>query len=130
MMSEYQISKFVALLITETKQSKVKWSKGLSRNIDSLEGEQLLIGKVYLTEFKGKNLRMYKYSEPIQVYEFEYQKQVFFKLEFIEEISENSIWSFPHYIRELSDLYETIQIKTNDIDNFFDEVIPDTKSML
>ena len=128
MISEEKISKFIALLITDTKQGKVKWSERFARSIDSLEGEQLLVGKVFLAEFKGKNLRLYKYSQPIQVDEFEYQERVFLKLEFIENISEDSLWCFPHYIRELFDLYETVQIKVNEIDIFFNEVVPDTES--
>ena len=129
MISENKISQFIALLINETKQGNVKWSEGLTRDIDSLEGEQLLIGKSFLSEYKGKHLRLYKYSQLIQVDEFEYQKRVFFKLEFIEEISKDSLWSFPHYIRELYDLYDTVQIKVNDIDDFFDKEIPDTDNV-
>ena len=124
MISENKISKFIALLIDETKKATVKWKITSPRNIDSLEGEQNLIGKVYETEYKNKNLRLYKYSEPVQVDEFEYLTKTFFKLEFTDE-NDRNLWTFPYYIRELQDLYETVQFKSSDLDKYFDEIIPD-----
>lgn len=105
-------------------QDKTKWVISSISTIDSLEGEQTVIGKVYETEFKEKFLRIYKYSEPVQVDEFEYLKKTFFKLEFIDENNKN-LWTFPFYIRELQDLYETVQIKSSNLDKFFDDIIPD-----
>lgn len=124
MISENKISKFIALLISDTKNDKVKWEISSIRSIDSLEGEQRTIGKIYETEFKEKYLRLYKYSEPIQVDEFEYFRKTFFKLEFIDENDKN-LWTFPYYIRELQDLYETVQIKSSELDKFFNGLIPD-----
>jgi len=124
MISENKISKFTALLISDTKNDKAKWEISSIRTIDSLEGEQSIIGKVYETEFKEKYLRLYKYSEPVQVDEFEYLRKTFYKLEFIDENDKN-LWTFPYYIRELQDLYETVQIKSSNIDKFFDDIIPD-----
>jgi hypothetical protein len=124
MISENKISKFIALLITDTKKDKAKWEISTRRTIDSLEGEQNVIGKIYETEFKEKYLRLYKYWEPIQVDEFDYLRKTFFKLEFIDENGRN-LWTFPFYIRELQDLYETIQIKSSELDKFFNELIPD-----
>lgn len=124
MISENNISIFIALLISDTKQDKTKWVISSISTIDSLEGEQTVIGKVYETEFKEKFLRIYKYSEPVQVDEFEYLKKTFFKLEFIDENNKN-LWTFPFYIRELQDLYETVQIKSSNLDKFFDDIIPD-----
>ena len=124
MISENKISKFIALLIDETKKGSINWEISSSRNIDSLEGEQSIIGKIYETEFKEKFLRLYKYSEPIQVDEFEFRPKTFFKLEFIDE-NGNNLWSFPYYIRELFDLYETVQIKSSGLDKFIDENVPD-----
>ena len=124
MISEYKISQFIALLISDTKKNEVTWHESDNRNVDSLEGEQLLKGKVFITSFKEQELRLFKYSQPIQVDEFEYQKTVFVKLEFIEKYSEISKWAFPSYVRELFDLYETVQIKVNNIDTFFDKNFP------
>ncbi len=124
MISENKISKFIALLISDTKKNKAKWEISTIRTIDSLEGEQIVIGKIYETEFKEKNLRLYKYSEPVQVDEFEYLRKTFFKLEFIDE-SDKNLWTFPYYIRELQDLYETVQIKSAELDKFFNDIIPD-----
>ncbi len=124
MISENKISKFTALLISDTKNGKTKWEVSSVRNVDSIEGEQTIIGKVYETEFKEKYLRLYKYSEPVQVDEFEYLRKTFFKLEFIDENDKN-LWTFPYFIRELQDLYETVQIKSSELDKFFDDIIPD-----
>jgi hypothetical protein len=124
MISENKISKFIALLISDTKNNTAKWKTSSIRTVDSLEGEQKNIGKVYETEFKEKYLRLYKYSEPVQVDEFEYLTKTFFKLEFIDENNKN-VWTFPNYIRELYDLYETVQIKSSGLDKFFDDIIPD-----
>ena len=111
-------------MIDETKKAIVKWKISSPRSIDSLEGEQNLIGKVYETEYKNKNLRLYKYSEPVQVDEFEYLTKTFYKLEFTDE-NDRNLWTFPYYIRELQDLYETVQFKSSDLDKFFDDIIPD-----
>lgn len=124
MISEGKISKYIALLIDETKKNKVKWEKVVYNSIDSLEGEQRLIGSVFETRFKNQTLRLYKYSESVQVDEWEYQRKSFYKLEFLD-IDDNSLWAFPYYIRELFDLYNTVQIKTSGLDKYFDEVIPD-----
>lgn len=124
MISENKISKFIALLISETKNGSVTWETSSTRNLDSLEDQQTIIGKVYITEFKQRDIRLYKYSEPIQVDEFDYIPRSFIKLEFIDE-NERNLWSFPFFIRELIDLYETVQIKSSNLDKFFDENFPD-----
>ncbi|MGJ8737737.1 hypothetical protein [Zobellia laminariae] len=124
MISENKISKFTGLLISSTKNGEVVWTDSIIRKIDSLEGEQSIIGKVYETEFKEKYLRLYKYNEPVQVDEFQYLTRTFYKLEFIDGNDKN-LWTFPNYIRELQDLYETVQIKSSGLDKFFDDIIPD-----
>ena len=123
MISESKISKFVGLLISKTKSKDIKWNVAKYRP-ESLEGEEAIIGTVYETEFQDKSLRLYKYSVPIQVDEFEFRTHVFFKLEFIDN-SKKNLWTFPRYTRELFDLYETVQVKTSGIDDFIDSVIPD-----
>lgn len=124
MISEEKISKFLALLIDDTKRNKVKWEKVSYNSINSLEGEQRLIGYVFETRFKKQDLRLYKYSEPVQISEWEYLRKSYYKLEFLD-IDDNVLWAFPFYIRELLDLYNTVQIKTSGIDKYFDEIIPD-----
>ena len=120
MIPENKISKFLGLLIKDSETGKAEWTISSTKRIDSLEGEQKLIGKVYEVDYLEKSLRLYKYSEPIQVDEFEYQDKVYFKLEFIDE-NDNNLWSFPFYIRELGDLYNVVQIKSSEIDKFFDQ---------
>ena len=124
MITDNKISRFIGLLIDETKKGTVNWTTSSRKNIDSLEGEQEIVGKVYRTEFKGKILRLYKFNEPTQVDEFEYLKKTYYKLEFIDENFMN-VWTFPFYIRETLDLYDVVQIKTSKLDKFFDEIIPD-----
>lgn len=120
MIPENKISKFLGLLIKDSETGKAEWTISSTKRIDSLEGEQKLIGKVYEIEYLEKYLRLYKYSEPVQVDEFEYQDKVYFKLEFIDE-NDYNLWSFPFYIRELGDLYNVVQIKSSEIDKFFDQ---------
>lgn len=124
MIPDFKISKYIALLISETKANTVSWEASHNKNLDSIEGEQDVIGKVFITKFKDKSLRLYKYVEPVQIDDLEYIKQVFYKLEFIDDYDKN-IWTFPFYIRELQDLFETVQIKTNNLDKYFDSIIPD-----
>lgn len=124
MISENKISKYIALLISETKENKVKWDISSPKVVDSLEGEQDIIGKVYITVFKEKNIRLYKYSEPVQIDEFEYLRKSFLKLEFTDDFDRN-LWTFPLYLRELADLYETVLIKSNELDKYFNDIIPD-----
>lgn len=124
MISENKISKYIALLISETKENKVEWNISSPKAVDSLEGQQDIIGKVYIAEFKEKFIRLYKYSEPIQVDDFEYIAKSFFKLEFTDEFDRN-VWTFPFYLRELADLYETVIIKLNELDKYFNDLIPD-----
>ncbi|MFZ6665166.1 hypothetical protein [Peijinzhouia sedimentorum] len=120
MIPQNKISKFLGLLIKDSKSGKVEWTISSSKRINSLEGEQNLIGKVYEAKYLEKYLRIYKYSEPVQVDEFEFQDKVFFKLEFVDDY-ENNLWSFPFFMRELSDLYNIVQIKSSGIDKFFDQ---------
>lgn len=120
MIPENKISNLLGLLIKDSEKGKAQWSISSSKRIDSLEGEQKLIGKVYEVEYLEKYLRLYKYSEPVQVDEFEYQDKVYYKLEFIDE-NDCNLWSFPFYIRELGDLYNVVQIKSSEIDKFFDQ---------
>ena len=124
MIPENKISKFITLLIEETIKGDLKWTVTKPRAIDSREGEQKLIGSVYLSTFKDKDLRLYKYSEPYHIGEFEYQDKTFYKLEFVDSDNRN-LWAIPYYIREQYDLYETVQIKASNIDQFIDEIIPD-----
>lgn len=123
MISESKISKFIGLLISETKSKKLVWDDSRYRP-DSLEGEESIVGKVYQSVFKDKQLRLYKYSLPVQVDEFEFKTQIFFKLEFIDNTN-NNMWTFPRYTRELHDLYGTVQIRTSKIDDFINNIIPD-----
>lgn len=124
MISENKMSKFIGLLIGETKVDNVTWEISSSRNIDSLEGEQNIIGKVYETEYKKQYLRLYKYNEPVQVEEDDYKIKTYIKLEFVDTDNKN-MWSFPYYIRELHDLYETVQIKASGLDEYFDNIFQD-----
>ncbi len=124
MMSENKISRFLGLLNLETKKRNATWEVISPTAVSSLDAEQDLSGKVYFTTYKNKILRLYKYSQPFQVDEFEFVKRTYFKLEFIDEQNLN-VWTFPPIYRELEDLYSTVQVATSGIDNYFDDVLSD-----
>lgn len=124
MIPENKISKFLSMLIFDTQKDKTNWEISYDRILDSLEGEQKLVGNIYKTSYKNQKLRLYKYSDLAQIDEFDFRQIIYFKLEFIDDNGKN-IWSFPYYIREISDLYNTVQIKSSGLDKYFNEIVPD-----
>ena len=120
MISDDKISKLIATMIVETRRGNIKWDFFSNKKKVALEGEQRLLGKAYILEYKQKLFQLFKYEETIQEDEFEFRDRVFYKLVIIDSDLE-PLWEFPHYTRELRDLYEIVSYQLANIDILFDD---------
>lgn len=122
MISKGKMSNFISILIESTKTANIEWDeKNPSSSLYVIEGEQRVIGKLFISNFKNQELLLFKYQEPVEIDAYEFKREVYYKLAFIDS-SNVILWEFPHNLRELRDLYEVVQFKTSGLDKFFDDV--------
>lgn len=114
--------KLISKLNRETKEDIIKWEISNTR-INSLVGSETIIGNIYIVKILNKNIRLFKYKE-----KHFYDEDIFdwiegYKLEFIDN-SGNSQFTFAHD-RAIYDLYETVQYKTSEIEDFLSNYLLD-----
>lgn len=131
-MSEHQ-SKWVAAiikLIKYTQEGRLKWVPGKIDGEASLDDQKIEI--VFVTVYKDKTLRLYKYSykvedlSPINFLLFEKKQKIPYwdsaiALELIDKEGK-TLWTFPNN-NALKDLLEAVRYQVAGVDDFLDEIL-------
>ncbi|WKN43798.1 hypothetical protein [Tunicatimonas pelagia] len=131
MFDREKAGKAVVKLIKETIDDRLKWSV-VSQKLNMLESKVgLVVGRVYTTAYRENSFRLYQY-QPVQ-HEYSYvsfttkkrKQEVIIRLELLESTSEEALWTFPPDTVGLSDLYNTVRLKTTNIDKILDDILAD-----
>ena len=124
MNDEKTFSKVIIRLINLTRSNKLKWEKQDPPYLLTDSGSK--IESVYLTEYKGRNLRLFeeKYQR------FDDMDQSWFwarrpVLQLIDKRNKTD-WEFP-WCRELKDLVEAVKYHTANVSDFLDNFFNENK---
>ena len=116
----------VIKLIKLTQEGKIEWRRG------NLVLKNVTVKIVFITEYKGKSLRLYEYEyevlppppgtmPPIIGVKKKYPyRQTDITLEFIDD-KDLSLWEFPHS-HAISDLLHTVKYQVAGVDDFLDSI--------
>lgn len=114
----------ITKLIQETQRGSILWDSYVDDEI-KLSDEGEVIGKIYSTEYKSRNFRMFKYKYK------EYSGGMFtpakeswhsdVKLEILDNFNYPE-WEFPSD-NSLNDLYETVRYKDADVKSLIDDIL-------
>jgi hypothetical protein len=111
----------ITKLMQETQRDNVKWRSEANQNI-KLPFEAEVIDKIYLTNYKGTNFRMFKFKyKQILLPQQTYSWYPAVRLEIVD-YNENAEWSFP-VDNVLNDLYEIVRYKTANIGALIDNIL-------
>ncbi len=118
MATHKEFVKLVDTLIELTQEKKITWVRSDTPNSILVNGNQ--IKNVYLTEFKGKNLRVYD-----ELYKYFTDEDVFHMqsrtiIGFVD--GDDSIFDFPETSNSW-DLLKSIQYRDVDIDGFMNDLL-------
>ena len=112
--------KTIIKLNEDTRIKKTVWK--MTKTIPStVGGEEKLLDYAYTTQVADRILRLYKYRYKSYVDEEQYMFTEGHRLEFIDDEGKG-LWEFPQtdYLR---DLYETVRLKTANIESFFSKYL-------
>jgi len=119
-MHDSQNTRAILKLLKLTADGELEW-KEQDKEYVHLDGGVLIIGKVYVTEFKEKKFRIFRCKHETEGYVREYVWSFKDVLEVIDE-SSYSVWVFPED-DAVSDLYETINFKKIGGENIYDLIL-------
>lgn len=115
-------NQFITKLTKETLKKNITWDDYLPNSIEGLSDEKI-ISKIYLTNVKESNLRLYQYQFQNSLDEYEWFWTTRIRLEIIDSFGYR-LYEFG-YDYALSDLFDAVtKIKANVddlIDNFLQE---------
>jgi hypothetical protein len=120
MNDEKTFSKVIIQLINLTRSNELKWKKQDPPNWLTDSGSK--IESVYLTEYKGRKLRLYE--EKYQSYDdfdrsYSWAKRPV--LQIIDQFNKTD-WEFP-WCRELKDLIEAVRYHSANVSEFLDNFL-------
>lgn len=127
----------VSKLIQLTQKGELSWDvvRGDEALVPVVDGVEL----VFVTDFRGRTLRLYKRTKQVEGpeagdlvvgssawqalpisrdYPFQVERVV---LEFVDNLG-NSLWKFP-YTDALDDLYEAVEYQVAEVDEFLNELL-------
>lgn len=112
-----EIIEFVDLLTELTQKKKIVWERHIPKNLVTPDTN---IDLVYVTEFNGRDIRLYEEGFKNYIDEYEYHWSARVVLEFIDE-SGNSIWDFPR-TNNAWDLLNAVKYMDADVDGYLEDV--------
>ncbi|MEE1897386.1 hypothetical protein V1389_03495 [Flavobacterium rakeshii] len=112
--------RIITKLNRETNDGKVEWAR-YNMKPTSLQNSEEVIGHVYGANVLNRHFMIYKYKSKGYNYDGDPYYITDFRLDLVNHhfVSE---WSFPND-NSISDLYETIQYKSSNIENFINEYL-------
>jgi hypothetical protein len=116
-----QVIQVIIKLNRDTSTGKIKWVSLKGDNI-SFPFDAQVIGKVYRTLYNTKYFQLFKFKHKTYSPDFD---QFYVTSDIRLEITDQSgltEWEFP-YDAALHDLYETVRMKTGDIDQMLDSFL-------
>ena len=111
----------ITKLIQETQKELIQWFSYYKKDI-SLPHDGEVVGKIYITKYKNRNFRLFRYKYKDYSSDFEtfyWESEV--KLEIVDDKGDSE-WEFP-IDNSLHDLYEAVRYKVADINTLIDEIL-------
>lgn len=103
-----------------TKDDEIKWNR-ISVKPTSLNGSEEITGYVYGTSVLDKLMIIYKYRYKTYNYDGDMEYVTDYRLDLVNK-NYGTEWSFPND-NSLYDLYEAIQYKSSNVEQFFNDFL-------
>jgi hypothetical protein len=121
MIESRNLVKAIAKINKLTKSGEITWVIARNTGLMQLPGNNSIFGLVYESKYQGQNLRLFKYNYRVYTDEDEYTLLTSTKLLFVESNGQ-TLWDVPMG-RGLEDLYDSVQFKTANAEDFFEKLL-------